>query len=158
MKYDARRMSMTTTRHDFFSNILRNGVSDSHDSSLKEKKVMSRAEIHSNAYLLIMAGSETSATALSGLIYYLCLTPSALSELNTEIRSTFSASDAITFSSTSKLKYLNACIEEGLRIYSPVAHGLSRVPPPGGELVDGYFVPEGVSVLYNSNQRMVLIC
>lgn len=94
-----------------------------------------------------MGGSETSATLLSGLTYYLCKTPVVLQKLVFEIRNTFTTDIDINLTATNKMQYLNAVIEEGLRIYPPVASGLYRVPPQGGGTIDGYFVPTDVSLL-----------
>lgn len=94
---------------------------------------------------LIIAGSETSATVLSGCIYYLCRHPTIMDRLVKEIRGTFTADSDINFSKTPTLSYLAAVIEETLRMYPPVVTGLARVPPADGETVDGHFVPEGVS-------------
>lgn len=44
------------------------------------------------------------------------------------------------------LPYMNACIEEGLRIFPPVPIGLLRTVPKGGALIDGHPVPENTSV------------
>lgn len=44
------------------------------------------------------------------------------------------------------LPYMNACIEEGLRIFPPVPIGLLRTVPKGGSLIDGHMVPENTSV------------
>ena len=95
---------------------------------------------------LIIAGSETSATALGGITYYLCKSPSALQKLKLEIRTTFQNDSGITFSSTASLPYLNAVIEEGLRLYPPTPHAALRTTPPGGSMIDGHLIPEGTVV------------
>ncbi|KAF2261395.1 benzoate 4-monooxygenase cytochrome P450 [Lojkania enalia] len=143
-----RRIEMGTQRPDFMSWILKNGICEEgvRSKELEREKVMTREEIRSNAYIMIIAGSETSATALSGISYYLCKNRTVLDKLATEIRGAFADDADITFEATSNLTYLNAVIEEGLRMYPPVPHALHRLPPPGGETVDGYFVPEGTSV------------
>lgn len=38
-----------------------------------------------------------------------------------------------------------ACLNESLRRYPPVAGSLPRIIPKGGAMIDGKFVPEGVS-------------
>jgi cytochrome P450 len=48
------------------------------------------------------------------------------------------------------LPYMNACIEEGLRIFPPVPIGLLRTVPTGGSLIDGHSVPGGTSVCVSS--------
>lgn len=42
------------------------------------------------------------------------------------------------------LPYLNAVIEETLRVYPPVVTHVPRVVPKGGATVDGHFLPENV--------------
>lgn len=97
---------------------------------------------HSNA--LIVAGSETSATLLSGLTYYLCRTPSVYAKLKEEIRSNFKSTEEIN-SQTATLPYLTAAINETFRIYPPIPIGMPRLTPSGGDEVAGHFVPGGVS-------------
>jgi cytochrome P450 len=43
------------------------------------------------------------------------------------------------------LPYMNACIEEGLRIFPPVPISLLRTVPKEGSLIDGNMIPGGVS-------------
>src|ERR1700744_4796500 len=105
-------------------------------------------ELNSQATVLIVAGSETTATALSGITYYLCRTPQAYDKLAAEVRSAFTDFDEINGRSTDNLVYLKAVIDEGLRLYPPIAAGLPRVSP--GETVDGYFVPKGAIVSVNT--------
>ena len=61
-----------------------------------------------------------------------------------EICDAFHLDDEITFASTSKLSYLNAVLQESLRIYPPFVTSLVRVTPPGGGNVDGHWIPENV--------------
>ena len=98
------------------------------------------------AQTLIMAGSETTATAFCGLTYYLCRTPEVYEKLKEEVRNRFKSADEIT-SHSATFSYLTAIIHEILRIYPPVPIGLPRVTPKGGAMVAGVSVPGGVSVL-----------
>ena len=52
----------------------------------------------------------------------------------------------MTGDATARLPYLNAVLEETMRIFPPSPVGPPRVSPPGGELVDGTFVPGGTYV------------
>jgi cytochrome P450 len=98
---------------------------------------------YSNA--LILAGSETSATVLSALTYFLCRTPRAYETLKKELRARYKSSSEIT-SLTATFPYLTAVIQEAMRMYPPVPFGMPRVVPRGGETVDGLFIPGGVSL------------
>ena len=104
-------------------------------------------ELQMQASLLTVAGSETTATALSGITYYLCRDPRVCQKLTGEIRSAFTTFDEITGRATEQLPYLKAVIDECLRLYPPIAAGLPRISP--GEMVDGHFVPKGALVNVN---------
>jgi hypothetical protein len=123
-------------RKDFMTYILRHN----------DEKGMVHKEILGNSESLIVAGSETTATALSGLTYYITTNPLALRRIQEEIRTAFSTEEEITMRSTAQLKYLTACIEEILRVYPPVAETPPRVSP--GETVDGRYIPKGVSDMF----------
>ena len=105
-------------------------------------------ELQSQATVLTVAGSETTATALCGITYYLCRNPEVYHKLVSEVRSAFQSFDQITGFTTENLEYLKAVIQEGLRLYPPIAAGLPRVSP--GEMVDGYYVPGGAIVSVNT--------
>jgi cytochrome P450 len=124
-----------TDRKDFLTYILK--YNDT-------KYGLSEAEMTSNAGLFVFAGSETTATLLSGTTYYLLRNPEKMEKLVKEVRGAFKSEKDINFQSVSELKYLVACLEEGLRIYPPVPTGLPRRVPKGGDTVAGKFVPEGV--------------
>lgn len=106
-----------------------------------DERGMTRAEMNANSSILIMAGSETSATLLSGLVYYLLQNPIWLAKLQDEVRSTFTEEDQITFTSTSQLKIMTAIIQETFRVYPPVAGSMPRIVPKEGAVVAGTFIP-----------------
>ena len=105
-------------------------------------------KLQANCSLLIIGGSETTATLLSGVTYYLLTNPEAMRKLTAEIRSSFKSEEDIDFMSVSTLPYLLACLDEALRMYPPVPLGLPRVVPKGGATVSGHFVPEDVSYCF----------
>ena len=107
---------------------------------------LSKAEMYANANIFMIGGTETTATLLSGLIYYLLQNPATMHALQTELRSAFESEDEITIEGLMAQKYLHACIEEGLRMYPPISNGLPRVVPPEGAFIDGHEVPAGVSL------------
>jgi cytochrome P450 len=98
-----------------------------------------------NATILLLAGSETTATTLSGATYLLLSHPRVLEKLKLEIRSSFSKPEDITIASVSKCSYLLAVLNETLRCYPPLTAGMVRVVPRGGATIAGSFIPEGVS-------------
>ncbi|KAI0967345.1 cytochrome protein [Xylaria arbuscula] len=105
-------------------------------------------ELASNADLIMLAGSETTATLLSGVTYWLLKTPHALKRVTQEIRETFKSDDEITFDDTrAKLPYLMACLQEGLRIFPPLPLGMLRVVPDGPPVqIAGVMVPAKTQV------------
>lgn len=118
-------------REDFFKSILSKGD-------------WSQGKLESNAELLIIAGSETTATTMAGIAYFLFKHPHCMDQLQKEVLSAFTSYDEISGDATARLPYLHAVIEETLRLYPPVAFGLPRVSP--GAMVSGHYVPDGTLV------------
>jgi cytochrome P450 len=77
------------------------------------------SELKATASLMIMAGSETSISVLCGTTNYLIKTPHALNTLVTEIRESFLHPNQISLALLKELPYLNAVIQEGLRLCNP---------------------------------------
>ena len=85
--------------------------------------MMSNEEIMTTFEVLMVAGSETTATTLSGITYHLLKNPSVLQKLVAETRRTFTHSHEITMLTVPTLKYQLAVLEESLRLMPPVAPG-----------------------------------
>lgn len=119
---------------------------------------MSRAEIYENASLLIGAGSETTATALSAATYLLGTNPDVLARLVTEVRESFSSESQIDFVSVQKLDYMLAVLDETLRLHPPSPNANLRSVCDGGDVICGQFVPHGVSSLpFHASLSEILI-
>ena len=102
------------------------------------------AELIGNCSVLTVAGSETTASLLSGLSFYLLKNPAKMAKLKLELNG-FASEEEITCEAVQKLKYLGACIEEGLRLFPPVVGSLPRVTGDGGDYIAGEMVPGKVS-------------
>ncbi|KAJ6088480.1 hypothetical protein N7486_009741 [Penicillium sp. IBT 16267x] len=131
------RLEKSNERPDFFANILK---------QKDPSKAFSEGELYSNADILIIAGSETTATLLSGATYFLLRSPHALAKLKEEIRGAFRSDADVTLEACNQLVYLQACLNEALRMYPPVPVGLPRIIDAQGDTIDGNFVPGGISV------------
>ena len=108
---------------------------------------MTRTEILTNARTLLTAGSETSASILSGATYFLLQNPAMLHRAQTEVREAFKSADDITLRSVSTpglLPYLESVLQESFRCYPSIPTLLPRITGPGGAVIDGNFVPANV--------------
>lgn len=105
----------------------------------KKDNQMNLGQMHANSSLFMVAGTETTATLLSGLTYYLLKHPDKLRKVTDEVRTL--TEEELTLEQLPRLPYLNACFEEGLRVYPPVPVGLPRVVPKEGTSICGEWVP-----------------
>lgn len=141
-----RRLANPEDRQDFTSYMTRHN----------DEKGLSEQELRTMATTLIIAGSETSATLLTGTTYNVLSKPYVYERLAKEIRDRFKKEEDITFVAVNECKYLLAVLEEGLRAYPPVPALLPRMVPPGGEVICGQWVPEKVSHLSLSDSGQTL--
>jgi cytochrome P450 len=106
-------------------------------------------ELHATAGTLIFAGAETTATLLSGCIYYLAANPSIFRILAAEIRTTFNSESEIDMVSVNHLPYMLAVLSETLRIYPPAPASFNRITPPSGCSIAGSYIPGNTVVAVN---------
>ncbi|EAU30964.1 conserved hypothetical protein [Aspergillus terreus NIH2624] len=137
------------TVHKRLANTAAHGRGDFMDSMLRhrgEKDGLSDRELEENASILIIAGSETTATLLSGVTYWLLRSPEALAKVTDEVRSTFQTEGEITLQDVgARLPYMLACLDEAFRMYPPVPCALERrVLTP--IVIAGYNIPPGTVV------------
>ena len=130
-----RRLDLKTNRPDFMTPFMRNNINFEN---------MSRDEILSTFNFVIVGGSETTATTLTGIFNHLSRNQAILERLSTEIRTKFKEEKEITIEAIEGLPYLEAVLNEGLRMCNPIPGGLPRVVPEGGDSYCGVYLPGGV--------------
>ncbi|KAK7715681.1 hypothetical protein SLS63_011357 [Diaporthe eres] len=120
-------------------------------SLLRDKQGLPRSfdigEVTAEMILFMDAGSDTTAIALTHVMYYLLRNPKALSRLRQEIDQAV-ADDVIIApdAAVRNLPYLRACLDESLRLSPPVAFGLNRKTPEAGMYIDGHWIAGGTTV------------
>ena len=77
--------------------------------------------------------------------YLLLKHPEVYEKLKNEVRTHYQNYDDINIASASQLPYFMAVLKESMRIFPPAPQGLPRKSP--GWMVDGHYVPKGVSSL-----------
>ncbi|KAI5275188.1 putative cytochrome P450 monooxygenase [Aureobasidium subglaciale] len=132
-----KRLEMETERPDMLGLML---------SHKEEGAEMTMDELYANADLLMIAGTETTATSLCGLTWHLLNNKPVLEKLTKEIRGAFKSIDDITMESLPRLPYLSACLEEGMRMFPAVPEGIRRITPATGANISGHFIPANVKV------------
>ncbi|KAJ3541925.1 hypothetical protein NM208_g1345 [Fusarium decemcellulare] len=100
----------------------------------------------------IVAGSDTTATSLSGIFYHLLRNPEALQRLRHEIQECDRRTQKgnVSWAESQDMPYLQAVIKESLRLHTAVALPMERVVPQGGAEINGYYFPEGTFVGINN--------
>ncbi|KAH8805473.1 cytochrome P450 [Xylogone sp. PMI_703] len=104
-------------------------------------------QIVAESTTMIVAGSDTTSTAVAGLFFYLTRNPDAYVKVCKEIRSTFKSVDEIELGTAlNSCVYLKACIDETMRISPSVGSALWREVEAQGTDIDGIYIPGGCDV------------
>lgn len=120
---------------------------------------MGRSELTAEAQTQLIAGSDTTSNSSCAITYFLATHPEAQKKLqaeldealgpcvcpNAELKASVDElkADVAPYDAVKALPYLEACIQEGLRIHSTSAIGLPRIVPPGGFTIMGRYFKEG---------------
>lgn len=113
---------------------------------------LTQLEADSEAILQVMAGSDSTATAIRATLLFVLTNPRVHAKLIAEITANPPMDGAIISSAEArKLPYLQAVIKEGLRIFPPLGGLASKLSPEGGVIVrtskgEDLFIPGGVEV------------
>ncbi|KAF2496864.1 cytochrome P450 [Lophium mytilinum] len=109
-----------------------------------------RELLFSESRLIISAGSDTTATALTFLSVLLSLPEQSatLANLRTGLDCIFSkpSNDKGAFSCMRPLPILDAVINEGLRLYPSVYFPSQRVTPAAGMTINGRYIPGDINI------------
>jgi cytochrome P450 len=104
--------------------------------------------IISETLVFLVAGSETTSNTLGFAIYSLLSHPEQLQKLYKEIDEVPSEGGPFKHEQLKNLPYLNAVINETLRVFSVLPSGLQRMTVKKTILGERYVLPEGVRNYY----------
>jgi cytochrome P450 len=103
------------------------------------------ATIAREAQNLIIAGTDTTSVTLTYLVWAVLRHPAVKEKLLRELQESVHG-DTFTAADAEELPYLQAVIQETLRLYGAAPGAVPRVTPSGGRLLDDMFIPEGTVV------------
>lgn len=145
---DERMTRDTDQRSDMLASFVRHGVTGD--------------DLKTEALEQIIAGSDTTASALRGLLLHTMTNARVYNKLQREIDDAVGEGKAprageglISAAQARQLPYLQAVIRESMRVRPPVTNIFPRDVPPAGDTVsvDGetVFLPPGVCIGYSAN-------
>ncbi|KAI5859838.1 cytochrome P450 [Durotheca rogersii] len=134
------KMGHDTDRRDFFYHLL---TARDPETGLG----FTTPELWGESNLLIIAGSDTTSTAMAATLFYLVRNRASLEKANDEVRSKFNDVEEICQGPVlNSCVYLRACVDEAMRLSPSVGGILPREVLSGGITIDGEFIPEGTVV------------
>ena len=98
------------------------------ESTIPESE-KSPARLAEEAHVLVAAGTDTIASALTAITYQLLANPHILRKLRVELQDTIREDSLPTFSQIENLPYLSAIIQEGLRLHPGTTARQERIAP-----------------------------
>lgn len=137
------RGDLTGVRSDLLTPLVGKLSEDGHKGSITKQ------ELITNQLAFVIADCQLTTVALAASTFLLLRDASAAKwrVLADEVRSTFASDKLITVQSTQGLPYLEAVIQETMRLHHPTPISLPRVIEPEGRKVNGRWIPGNVSLL-----------
>ena len=126
-----RRMATKTDRKDLLSYVL----------ELNDEKGLTLPELEATSSIIILAGSESTSTMLTGTTNLLLRNPAKMEKLVAEIRSSFTNESEINLDTLEQLPYLRVVFQEAFRLTPPVPTQIPRIVPPEGGIICGRPIP-----------------
>ncbi|KAK3616236.1 hypothetical protein LTR22_027138 [Elasticomyces elasticus] len=123
------------------------------DANDREPNHLTNGDIAAGMSGNVVAGSDTTAATLTALLYHMLKTPKKLTKLRREIADGSASgklSSPVTFKQAQELPYLQAVIQETLRVHPSVGLPFERVVTAGGMHLCGNLFPEGSIVGVNA--------
>ncbi|PYI11324.1 cytochrome P450 [Aspergillus sclerotiicarbonarius CBS 121057] len=133
---ERRKRGGELARRDLFSYLIEDTTSDNdHTPTGTDGDLVRDSE------LAMAAGSDTTASTLSALLYLLAQHPDKQQRLRQEMESAVPADEEPSHAALIGKPYLEGCINEGLRLYPAVLSGLQRETGPEGLRTAGVYIP-----------------
>jgi cytochrome P450 len=108
-----------------------------------------------------VTGAFPSASAINVLALHIAIDPSILDKLREEIKGALQDGDfssSPSYAQLATLPYLQACIDEALRLVPPIVQLRERLVPPEGDEIDGVHLPGGTAIGFNMQAMLRQSC
>jgi cytochrome P450 len=131
------RLQSVANRKDLFYHLSGEEVSES--------ERLSADDLALEGLLAILAGSDTVNGSLSCAFYYLICNPAVYEHLQEEVDAAFpSGEEPLDVVKLTHMEWLNACINETLRLQPPVPSGSGRIlaKGKGAKMIGKWLIPE----------------
>ncbi|KAL9113019.1 MAG: hypothetical protein Q9227_002884 [Pyrenula ochraceoflavens] len=116
------------------------------DAHREDPKTFTWDNVRAEMLLFLIAGAETASSSLTFTLLLLVNNPQALAKVSQELQTAFpSLDETITKEKVMSLPYLEAVINESLRLMPPAVNGMPRVADRDLEL-EGYLIPKGTMI------------
>lgn len=132
------RQKLGSSRNDLFRHLL------SKDPVTSSK--FTQKDLNSNANLIVVAGTDTTSSVVTQIFRMLAKNPRILKKLQEEIDGVVDRGTELSVQTTIPLLYLNAVVNEGLRLCNPLPTGVYAGTYPQGVEVAGTFIPGNIQV------------
>ncbi|TFK34044.1 cytochrome P450 [Crucibulum laeve] len=141
-----KKIEESTTRqltYGIKSDILSVILNDHHDGGYR----LSDDEAAADASLLIASSLETTSQAITTIFRHLAADKIVLARLQAELDEVVGAEvDELDYATLEKLQYLDACVQESLRIIPPAPAGPPRTTGEKGAIILERYVPPNTTV------------
>ncbi|KAJ7624327.1 cytochrome P450 [Mycena polygramma] len=119
------------------------------DEAGLEKQTPSLEISAADGLVAVVAGSDTTAAALSSFVWFILSNPEYYTRLQHELDDVYvEGDDPFDVGKHDQLHFLSACINETLRLHPPVPSNGTRQahPEQSGRSIGGRFIPAGTSI------------
>lgn len=109
-----------------------------------DKDDFSLADVTTEAWVSLFAGSDTTAIAMRSILYNLMRNPRLYDLVTAEIDQAAAEgrlSDPVKYAEAIQMPYFVACCKEGFRVHPSVGMSMPRHVPPSGATIAGRFFP-----------------
>lgn len=106
----------------------------------------SEEALHQDSRVIVIAGSETTATTLASVLYFLAKYPDVQKKLQKQVDAALPKGSAWSYEKVKGIAYIDDIINETLRLKPALLTGGFRVTPPEGLQVDEQFIPGDTNV------------
>ncbi|KAF1996569.1 cytochrome P450 [Amniculicola lignicola CBS 123094] len=117
------------------------------------KHGLTQHEIETEASIAIVTGAFPTASAINVLALHISTNPRIKSILCNEIDNALRSgkvSTPLRYADVTQLPYLQACVDEALRLVPPIVQLRERVVPSSGDVIDGVHLPPGTLIGLNT--------